>query len=497
MASSAHPIYAVDLAVIGLYLFGIAVFGAYFFRRSRTVEGFTLGQRSLPGWALGLSIMGTFLSSNTFLGYPGKAYEANWAMFVFSLTLPIAAVLSSRFFIPLYRRRLQTTAYQHLEDRFGPLARGYSGVSLILLQLGRIATVLYLVSLPVGRLMGWNATATILVLGALTISYTILGGISAVVWTDVIQAVVLMAGAIFCMVLILARTPGGAETVMEAAREADKFSFGGWDLNLAIEGFWVVLLYGIVENIKNFGVDQNYVQRFLSAPSDREARKSLWLGSLIYLPVSAVFFFIGTALFGFYGGSARPADFPAQSDEVFPYFIVHELPPGATGLMIAAILAAAMSTLDSSINASATVWTVDFHQRYLRPGAGDHALLNVARRATLLVGLLGTGSALLMTRVTGNAIDIWWQISAVFGGGMLGLFLLGLLVPRATRQSAFLGVIAGVAAIAWGTFAHGLEGPLRFLNFPLHKFLVGFVGTFAILLVGWAHALWLARRAPR
>ncbi|MCH8333022.1 sodium:solute symporter [Candidatus Sumerlaeota bacterium] len=494
---------AVDLAIVLFYIALIVGVGAYSFRKSRSVEGFSLGGRSLPGWALGLSIVGTLLSSNTFIGVPGKAYSANWSSFVFSLTIPIVCLVAARYFIPLYRNRRQTTAYEHLEIKFGPLARAYSALSLILLQIGRFAVVLYLVSLAMGPLLSVNVApgqenrmiaTIILVLGGLTILYTVIGGFSAVVWTDVIQTIVLAVGAVVCSLILLAKMPEGLGGFLETAMSHEKFSFGGWDFDLMLEGFWVVFIYGIIENVKNFGVDQNYIQRFLSAKSDREARKSLWIGGLLYVPLSALFFFIGTALYVYYLDAA-PTDLPAEPDRVFPHFIATELPTGVRGLLIAAILAAGMSTLDSSANVSATVWAVDFYRRFIRPDCDDRRMLKVTRISTVAIGIIGTAASLLMIN-TRSALDVWWQISAVFGGGMLGLFLLGILIPKATPRGAAWGIIAGILAIIWGTLCQDLPGRWAALNFPFHKFLIGFVGTFAILFVGWIESF-IARPEAR
>lgn len=480
---------ALDLVVIVVYILGIVIFGAWFFRRSRTLEGFTVGSRNMPGWAIGLSILATYLSSISFLANPGKSYAGNWSPFVFSLTIPIACWVSSRYFIPLYRSRLHTTAYEHLEHRFGYWARAYCGLSLILLQIGRIAVVLYLVSLAMQELLGWNIVVVIVILGVLTIVYTVLGGIEGVIWTDVVQSIVLMGGGLACCGLLLMRMPGGVSHALAAAVQQDKFSFGGWQFDLLIEGFWVVFIFGIVDNLRNFGVDQNFVQRFLAAKSEREARKSLWLGGLLYLPVSALFFLIGTLLFVYYQAiDPQPAGLPDAGDKVFPFFIVTELPAGITGLVIAAVLAAGMSTLDSSINVSATVWVVDFYKRLLRRDVGDRQLLNMTRLTSVAVGIMGTVASLWMIKQK-TVLDVWWKFSGIFGGAMLGLFLMGFLLPKATARNALVGVVAGVLVIAWGTSCHGLEGAMAWLNFPFHGFLIGPLGTLTILVVGWADSL--------
>jgi SSS family solute:Na+ symporter len=469
----------VDLLVVAVYLLGVVALGAWFARRTRSMEAYSLGSRRVPGWAVGLSILGTYLSSISFLANPGKSYASDWRPFVFSLTLPICSWIAARWFIPFFRNKIQTTAYQHLEDRFGYWARAYAGCTLILLQIARVAVVLYLVALAMGQLLGWDVHIVILALGALTIAYTVAGGFEAVIWTDVVQSIVLIVGALACVVLLLVNIPGGWETVREVARQEDKFGLGEWDWDLTIQGFWVIFLFGIVENLKNFGIDQNYVQRFLSAKSEKEARRSLWIGGLSYIPVSAIFFLIGTLLYVYYKTSPA-ADLPDTPDRVFPFFIVTELPVGVTGIVVAAILAAGMSTLDSSLNTSATVWAVDFYKRRLRPDADDKALLRTTRWTTLVVGIVGTAAALLMTQAK-TVLDVWWAISAILGGGMLGLFLLGMLVRRAGGRAALAATVLGVLVTAWGTAATKWS----VLTFPLHPMMLGLLGTVIIVGTGW------------
>ncbi len=480
-----HQLPLLDLSIVALYLLGTTAFGAWFVRRSRTLEGYVLGGRSLPGWAVGLSILGTYLSSISFLANPGKAYASDWRPFVFSLTLPLACWIAARWFIPLYRGRIQTTAYEHLERRFGYWARAYTGISLILLQIGRVAVVLYLVALAMAQLLGWPIHWVIIGLGLLTLFYTAVGGFAAVIWTDVVQTVVLLGGALLCAALLLAEIPGGMDTVLRVAEAENKFALGSFDGDLLQQGFWVIFLFGLVENLRNFGIDQNYVQRFLSARSDRAAVRSLWLGGLIYIPASALFFFIGTLLFVYYQVLPTP-ELPAKADQVFPFFIVDQIPSGLVGILIAAILAAGMSTLDSSLNSSATVWAMDFYRRF-RPGTDDRKLLSVTRLATVVVGSAGTLAALVMIQAK-TALDVWWELSAIFGGGMLGLFLLGLLVPRADGRTALAATGAGVALIAWGTLAKSLPADSA-LAFPVHTMLVGLGGTLTILLTGWLLSL--------
>ena len=477
-----NSISAIDYFIILFYLVGTTVFGIWFVKNSRDMKGFTLGGNIIPGWALGLSVMATFFSSISFLANPGKSYASDWSPFVFSLTLPIAMLVASRWFIPLYRNQVKTTAYEYLEQRFSLWARLYMSTAYILLQIGRFAVVLYLMALAIAALMNVDIKILILILGVLTVLYTLLGGFAAVVWTDVVQAVVLLLGALLCLFILLYNMPGGWEQFSAVAAREHKFSLGSMDFNLVIEGFWVIFIFGIVENLKNFSVDQNYIQRFLSASSEKEAQKALWLGGLTYIPISALFFMIGTALYVYYL-NVPAGTLPAKADEVFPYFIVHELPTGMVGLVIAAVLAAGMSTLSSSLNSSATVYTIDFYKRVLKTGAGDHAQLNMIRLTTGVIGTLATLASLLMINAK-TALDVWWQMSAIFGGGMLGLFLSAVLMPKLKSSQALVATMTGLLFVAWAT------GSKLWLvdsvwGFGLHTMMVGVIGTLLIIAVSY------------
>jgi SSS family solute:Na+ symporter len=476
-----------DGLVLAAYFVITMAIGFAFWRRSRSVEGFTAAERNLPGWLLGLSIVGTYVSSISFLALPGKAFAANWNSFVFSLALPLATWIGIKWFLPFYRRSGYVSAYSHLEDRFGPWARGYASACYLLTQFARIGTVTYLMALPMAVLLGWDIRWVIILTGVTTTIYTFVGGILAVVWTDAIQTVILVGGALACLGLMLFGLPGGPPELFRVAAEHGKFSLGSFGPSLTEATFWVVLLYGLVINLQNFGVDQNFVQRYHAAKTDAEARKSVWLGGLLYIPISAVFFFIGTALFAYYNANPEglPAAYrlPSKSDSVFPFFIVTVLPPGITGLLIASVFAAAMSTISSSLNSSATIILNDYYQRYVNRDANERQKMWVLYATTIAVGMLGTGMALAMMSVR-SALDAWWTLAGVFGGGMLGLFLLGFLARRASSRAALAGVAAGVLLILWMSLSSGWTGALAPFRSPFHSFLIIVFGTAAILLVG-------------
>jgi SSS family solute:Na+ symporter len=519
---------AVDVTVLLVYLAGVVGFGCWFVRRSRHTEGFMAAGRSLPGWAVGLSIFGTYLSSNTFIGVPGKAYGTNWNYFVFSLSLPIAAVIAVRFFVPFYRRSGEISAYHHLEIRFGGWARSLAMICYLLTQLVRMGSIMFGVALGLNALVGWDMATIIVATGALVTLYTLLGGIEAVIWTDVAQSIVLMIGAAAVTLLLVFGMPGGPREIFEVALEQGKFSLGGFGPSLAESTFWVVLVYGVIINLNNFGIDQSFVQRYHTARSDREAARSVWLGALLYLPVSLVFFFIGTSLFAYYqsppnkemldevkrrvaaeqlakqGVAPDRADYRARlietveelqskdiGDKVLPHFVVKKLPPGMAGLLLAAIFAAAMSSIDTSLNSSATILLSDFYKRYFRKNPSERESMRVLYAATLAWGALGTGVAVALIGVE-SILEAWWILSGLFVGGMLGLFLLGLIARRAQSPAAATGVTVGFLVILWMSLSLLDQWPeaLQPLRSPFNKLMIPVVGTLTILLVGLLAGRW-------
>jgi len=282
----------IDISIFAIYLIGIVLFGSSFYKKNKSASAFTLGNNSLPTWVLSLSILATFVSSISYLALPGQAYLTNWNAFAFSLSLPVASIIAVRFFVPLYRSVNSPSAYTYLERRFGPWAKTYASVMYLLTQLMRAGTILFLMALPLNVLMGWDITTIIVVTGLCVMIYSLLGGIQAVVWTDAIQAIILIAGAVICIGILLFSLPEGPGQLFTFAAEHEKFSLGSFGAELTSSTFWVVLIYGFFINLQNFGIDQNYIQRYMSSRSDKDAQKSALFGGLMYVPVSALFLFI-------------------------------------------------------------------------------------------------------------------------------------------------------------------------------------------------------------
>ncbi len=484
-----------DLWVLLLYGAALLAFGASFARRNRSPEAFMAASGRLPSWAVGLSLFGTFLSSNTFLGVPGRAFASNWSSFTFSLTLPFAAWVAARWFVPFYRDGGHISAYHHLEDRFGRWARTYAVVCYLLTQLARTGSILFGVALAMSALTGWSLTSIIVVTGVLVTVYTLVGGIEAVIWTDVVQSIVLSLGALLVLGLVLSGTPGGLGAVLSQGNELGKFSLGPWGPDLGTATFWVVFAYGLFINLNNFGIDQSYVQRFHTARSASEARRSVWLAAALYVPVSLLFFFLGSALFVLAqndttlqaelmaaAGAAAVTD-PAVADQALPHFIATRLPAGLAGLLVAALFSAAVSSIDTSLNSSATVALADVYEAYVDPDPGDAVRLRLLRLGTVVMGAAGTATALAMIG-TQSLLDAWWTLSGIFAGGVLGLFLLGMIARKVDRAAAALATTLGILVILWMTLSPRLEGDLEWLRSPFHSNLIIVFGTLTIFLAG-------------
>lgn len=479
-----------DAVIFFSLIIGNVIFGASFFFRNKTSDQFTTGGGKIPAWAVGMSIFATFVSSISFLALPGKAYASDWNAFVFSLTIPFAAYAAVKFFVPLYRSIGSVSAYYYLEQRFGAWARIYASSCYILTQLMRTGAILLLLALPVNALFGWEIKSVIIITGIAVILYSMLGGIKAVIWTDTIQGIILVLGALTCAVFLTIKMPGGASRLFEIASEHYKFSLGSFGTSLRDSTFWVVLVYGLFINLQNYGIDQNYIQRYMSAGSVREARSSALFGSLLYVPVSLLFFYIGTALFSFY--TAQPGLLPAElsaagaGDRVFPHFIVTGLPAGLTGLLIAAIFSAGMSTVSTSLNSTATIFLTDYYRRYINKQAGEKASMNVLRVSSLVTGLLGIIIAIMLVGVE-SVLDAWWALASIFSGGMLGLFLLGFIVKKSGKTGAIIGVLLGVILIVWMSLSPIVftEGTMGAFRSPFHSNLTIVFGTTVIFLAGF------------
>lgn len=500
-----------DITVIFIYLLAMILVGVWFSRKNKSADQFTKASGMIPGWAVGISLYATFLSSNTFLGVPGKAFGSNWNSFVFSLSMPAAAWISVKYFVPFYRSFGGVSAYSNLEERFGPWARTYSVFCFLLIQIARMGSIFFGIALSLQALTGYGMIGIMLVMGVCIVIYTVMGGMEAVIWTEVVQGVLKTFGGLLILYLVIKNIDGGVGRIVDVAIRDDKFSLGSFDLDFTTSSFWVVFLYGLFMNLKAFGFDQNYVQRYHTASSSIEAGKSVWLCIKLYVPISLVFFVIGTALYAYYdqhpdltetiklqaaterlpiGANTAEIEQLAKTlgpedygDKVMPHFMVQMIPTGLLGLIISAILAAAMSTISSSMNASATVFIEDIYKRYISPNMNDQRKLRLLFIGTAFFGLLGMFAGMAMIGVK-SILDTWWELSGIFAGGMFGLFLLSIISKKTRSGEALMAVIAGVLVILWMTFSYLIPDEYAFLRNALHANMVIVVGTLVIFFVG-------------
>ncbi|MBN8858543.1 MAG: sodium:solute symporter [Sphingobacteriales bacterium] len=492
----------IDLLVIIVYLLAMVLVGVYFSRKNKNSAQFTTASGTIPGWALGISMYATFLSSNTFLGVPGKAFGSNWNAFVFSLSMPFAAIIATKFFVPFYRKSGEISAYTHLEHRFGPWARTYAMVCFILTQLARMGSIFFGIALTLQALTGVDMKTIMIVTGICIIVYTVMGGMEAVIWTEVVQGIIKTIGAFIVLYIILREMKGGISEIYRIGVAEDKFSLGSFSLtDFHSSTFWVIFLYGFFINLNNFGMDQNYVQRYHAARSPKEASRSIWLCVYWYLPMSLLFFIIGSALYAYFSqhpellvhvkeqvalekgvdiNSLTPADY---GDKILPYFMVLKVPKGLVGLIIAAILSAAMSSISSGMNSSATVFLKDIYQRYINPNPGPKKEMTILYTVTALSGILSIIFGIAIIGVK-SVLDLWWEFAGIFSGGMLGLFLLGLIVKKAGNVEAVTGTIIGIIVILWMSLSKNFPPGLEHLKSPFHVNMVIVVGTLTIFLVG-------------
>lgn len=470
-----HPI---DILILFLFILGTFLFGLSFVRKNKDVSDYTSGGGNVPGFVVGMSIFATYVSSISFLALPGSAFAGNWNSLVFSISIPIAIIIAAKHFVPFYRNISSISAYSFLEEKFGYWARAYTAACYLLTQIARIGSVLFLLALALNSMVGWSIPLIIIITGLVVVVYSTFGGIKAVLWNDAVLGIILIVGAIVCAIILIVSLPGGFDQFISVGKEYNKFSLGSFDLDLNMPTFWVTLIYGLFINLQNYGIDQNYIQRYKSARNTKSAKSSALFGGLLYVPVSFLFFVIGTALFVYYKLQPNLLPEGMASDQVFPNFIVNGLPVGVTGLLIAAIIAAGMSTLSTSINSSATIILTDFFEHNRKTPLTEKMRMKILYWMSLVVGILGMGIGLAMMSVQ-SALDAWWSMASVFSGGMLGLFLLGYFSRKANvikSSYALTGVIVGVLFISWLS----LSGQTIF-----HNYLAIVFGTIIIFIIGF------------
>ena len=435
-----------DVIAIVVYLIAVAAIGLFAARKNASSGDYFLGNKGFGGVTLALSMVGTSLSSVTFLALPAAAFALDWRLLVSNWMMPLAAVLAILIFVPFFRRAKVVTAFEFLETRFGKWARLYTACSFIILQWVRVGSILYLVSIPVALMSGVPIGWVIVFLGVCLMAYTVAGGFDAVVWTDVIQVIVLILGGLFAFGYLVLYMPGGYEAGIAQAYEADKFALGDWDLDFTRRTATTLMLLGFVGWVTSYATDQTVVQRVIAARSDRDARTAVWLAVLLSIPTWTFFYVIGTSVWAFYARTPDADIAGLEADMMFPHFILTQLPAGVSGIIIAAVLAAAMSSLDSSINSVSTTFINDVYRRHLVEGREDRHYLKAAKVVSLLSGVLMiVGGLLYMVVPKESMLDTTKIIASIFGGCKIGIFMLGFFTTRVSERAILWALIPAVA----------------------------------------------------
>ncbi len=476
-----------DWLIIMSYFVAVVWLGMRFGKRNKDSQSYFLGKGQLPGWAVGLSLFATIISSWAFLALPGKSYLADIQNLVIVLTLPFTTWLAARVFIPLFRDKIRLSAYEYLENRFGLGARVYGNLAFLVVHFGKMAAILYLLCLAISGMTGWNIFVLIAIIGVATIAYTTFGGIEGVVWTDVIQGLLLLSGGVISLGFLLFSHDAGPAGIMTHAAEAGKFKLVNWSFDPAKVNAWVFAIFGLNFYFQKFGTDQTVVQRYLLSNSEQRAKKALWMGSSIILFVWALFLSIGALLWAYFdlNPGVLPEDLAGQPDKIYPFFIGYALPPGITGLILTGLIAATMSTLSSDLNCLAAVIYEDYYLK-LRPQVTEAASLFFSRTVVLAAGLLSVGLAMWMTRIHSMA-DAAFNFVSLVAGGVLGMYLLGMLSRRAHARGLYLGLAVGIAFILWASFTHPRASvSIDWIpRFPFHTLWIGLFGNLVVFLVGW------------
>lgn len=449
----------IDLLVITAYFAVTLVVGLRFSRKNRSTERYYLGERSFPGWAVGLSFIGGTISSVTFTAYPADSFKTSWVRLLPNLAFPLVALLAAWLFVPFFRGGRASSAYHYLHLRFGAPVSVYAALVYLVAQVVRMATITYLLAVLLAGLLGLDLVLCVALVAGFTGLYATKGGFEAVVWTEVLQTLVLITGALGSVLVVLHAVPGGLAEVWAQAVGAGKISFR--DLNVATgaleplrNGFSLsektaamLMLVGAAQYIAG-QLDQDTVQRWCAAKSAKEARKSMWVLGIGALPIWATFMFLGTCLWVYY--QQHPDDISRQvlagtrkAEDILPHFIVTALPHGMAGLVISAALAAGMSSLGTCVSAAGMVWVNDLYRKHLVRDREDAHYLSTGKLTSVALSLLMTGGAVLFHLADGKTLmDTSITLTAMFGGGIAGAFLFGIFTRLGDHRSVLVGMAA-------------------------------------------------------
>ncbi len=503
-----------DILVLIVYFGSMTLMGWYFASRAKSTEGYFVGDRAYPGWLIGISLFGATISSITFVAYPADAYKTAYLRLLICLMLPVGVLIASRFFVPFFRRGKITSAFEYLEGRFGPKTRVYAATVFILAQCIRLSLIQYLVALLMHEITGLNVVFCILLGGVVTAYYTVVGGIHAVIWTDFVQSVVLTLGGLLILVVILIKMPGGIGQVITIAKTDGKFMFGDlnvadgklhpapWGFSLAHKTIAMMLLVGLFQWLAEYSSNQEVIQKYCASKSAKDARTAMWICCCCSVPTWAYFMFLGTSLYAFYKVFPDADAFAMltgakKAEGILPYFITTHLPQGLSGIVIAAVLAAAMSSMSSAMNSISAVSITDVYRRHLVRNRDDRHYVIAAKWTTVVSSAIMIGGACLLARSETKTLQhLSTEFAAIIAGGLLGLYMLGFFTTRGDGRAVGVGILFAVAFSAFISLA-GLgwlpENMIRVLDRHFDTYYTGVVGN----IVTFAAGFFLAAVLPR
>lgn len=465
-----------NTGVLLVYLAGMVLIGLRFAGRQKTTEDYFLAGRNVPWLAVGMSMFASLTSATTYMGVPAFAYRHNVAM-IFGVAMSlVAAPILARVFYPYYRRQRVTTSYEYIRHRYGAAARSVVSVLFILSRLGWLGVVIYAPAKAMAVASGMPLGLAIALMGLLAVTYTVLGGLSAVIWTDVVQFVILFGGAVWLVVTLSTGVPGGAGQIITVAAEAGKLEVFNWtDLSRltalsAMIGWFFVFL-------NDYGTDQVTVQRLMAVRTDRGVVKAIVFNAVNDLLINGMLIFIGIGIFTYFKVYPEKLAQGVGGDGMLPYYIMHVLPAGVSGLLVTAIFAAAMSSVDSGINSVATVVINDLINplRHAPRNARNDLLL--ARILTVVLGLLATLAAVYAAHL-GNIVETWMNIMGLFAAPILSIFLLGMLTRRANFQGWLIGALCAIGLTIYLQTAHA-DNLMSVWHFPISFAVTTSVGYLA------------------
>lgn len=499
-----------DSCVLAFYFAAMAAIGPIFAKKNSTTEGYFLGDRNFPGWLVGFSMFATSISSITFVAMPADSFKTAWFRMLLNLMLPLGVVVATFFFLPFFRRSQVTSAYEYLETRFGPYTRMYAACAFIISQITRLSVVLFLVSVLVHEMTGLPVEASIIIGGVVTSFYTVIGGIHAVMWTDFIQSLVLWGGGLIALGTILWHIPGGVGEVISIAWADGKLSFSDlndqgvltpvpWMSGLGEKSVALFMLYGFAYWMAEYSANQNVVQRYAASKDMKQAKIAMWICAICSVPTWAMFMFTGTALYVFFKLNPNPEvaamlDGTTKAEQVLPYFVIHYLPMGLSGLVMAGVLAAAMSSLSSSINSVSAVSIVDIYRRHLAPGRTDAHYVMVAKLIGLSLGIVMIVGAFWLWKAESKTLqDTTTILTSITAAGLLGIYLLGFFTKIGDDRSVVAGMAFTIPFTLWMALTSLKWIPEEYFA-PIHSYYAGLVGHFMMFVIGYLAATFLTTK---